>query len=25
MPALKFHKRVDVYPALPPEKVYSLF
>jgi len=25
MPALRFHRRVDVYPALPPEKVYSLF
>ena len=25
MPALHFHKKVDVYPALPPQKVYSLF
>jgi hypothetical protein len=25
MPALKFHKRIDVYPALRVEDVYNLF
>lgn len=25
MPALHLHSKVDVYPALPPEKIYSLF
>ncbi len=25
MPALHLHSKVDVYPALPPEKTYSLF
>ncbi len=25
MPALHLHRKVDVYPALPPEQIYKLF